>query len=258
MKERKQSSTSYPMTFLLVSSTDHVTPVTGITPTVTISKDGASFASPSGTVSEIGNGWYKLAGNATDRNTLGTLLLHATGTGADPADDRYVIVPWDPFDGAAMGLTNLDTNVASRSTFAGGAVASVTAAVTVGTNNDKSGYSLSVTPPTAVQVRQEIDANSTQLAAIVTKTTNLPADPASQATVLAAIPSAATIAAAVGSLVIEGSYSLINVLRGIASACLGKSTNGGLTYRDTADTKDRITATTDGAGNRTGVSLNLS
>lgn len=44
----------------------------------------------------------------------------------------------------ATNLDNLDAAVSSRSTFAGGAVASVTAAVTVGTNNDKTGYSLNL------------------------------------------------------------------------------------------------------------------
>ena len=42
----------------------------------------------------------------------------------------------------------LDAAVSSRSTYAGGAVASVTAAVTVGTNNDKTGYSISGTKNT--------------------------------------------------------------------------------------------------------------
>jgi hypothetical protein len=41
-----------------------------------------------------------------------------------------------------MLKTNLDATVSSRSTYAGTAVASVTAAVTVGTNNDKTGYAL--------------------------------------------------------------------------------------------------------------------
>lgn len=40
-------------------------------------------------------------------------------------------------------VTNIDAAISSRSTYAGGAVASVTAAVTVGTNNDKTGYALS-------------------------------------------------------------------------------------------------------------------
>jgi hypothetical protein len=39
-------------------------------------------------------------------------------------------------------LTNLDAQVSTRSTYAGGAVASVAAPVTVGTNNDKAGYGL--------------------------------------------------------------------------------------------------------------------
>ena len=107
MKDRQQSTTSYPMCFLMVSSTDHVTPVTGLSPTVTISKNGAAFGSPSGVVSEIGSGWYALAGNATDRNTLGDLLIHATGAGADPVDDRYSIVAYDPYDSVRMGLSAL-------------------------------------------------------------------------------------------------------------------------------------------------------
>jgi hypothetical protein len=113
MKERLQNSTSYPTCFLMVSSTDHVTPVTGLSPTVVISKNGGAFAPPSGAVSEIGNGWYTLAGNATDRDTLGELLIHATGTGADPVDDRYMITAYDPFDSVRLGLTALPNAAAN-------------------------------------------------------------------------------------------------------------------------------------------------
>ena len=125
----KQNQTAQPLVFLLVSSTDHLSGLTGASPTVTLSKNGGSFAAPSGTVSEIGNGWYKVAGNATDSNALGPLLLHATATGADPTDTRYDVVAFDPQAATNLGLTNLDTNIGSRSTFAGGAVASVTSPV---------------------------------------------------------------------------------------------------------------------------------
>ena len=108
MRVRQQSSTSHPVTFLMVDSTDHVTGKTGLTPTVTLSKDGGAFAAAAGAVSEIGNGWYALAGNATDRGTAGDLLIHASAAGADPVDERYLIVPWDPFDGAGLGLTDFD------------------------------------------------------------------------------------------------------------------------------------------------------
>lgn len=53
---------------------------------------------------------------------------------------------------SVVGLTasNLDAAVSSRSTYAGGAVASVTAGVTVSTNNDKTGYGLSAAAVQAV------------------------------------------------------------------------------------------------------------
>jgi len=85
----KQSTTTYPLIFLMVDDTDHVTGKTGLTPTVTISKAGGAFASPAGAVTEIANGWYKVAGNATDNATLGPLILHATGAAADPVDVVY-------------------------------------------------------------------------------------------------------------------------------------------------------------------------
>lgn len=103
----KQSQTAKVIPFLLVLTSDHISPATGLTPTVTLSKNGAAFASPSGAVTEIANGWYKIAGNATDTGTLGSLLLHATGTGADPTDDRHEVVAYDPDDSVRLGLTAL-------------------------------------------------------------------------------------------------------------------------------------------------------
>ena len=82
----KQSQTAQPLLFLMVDSTDHISPKTGLTCTVTLSKNGSAFASPAGAVTEIANGWYKVAGNATDTSALGPLILHATGTGAAPGD----------------------------------------------------------------------------------------------------------------------------------------------------------------------------
>ena len=110
----KQSTSSRAIPFFMVSSTDHIAGKTGITPSVTISKNGGTFAAPAGAVSEVANGWYKIAGNATDSNTVGAFLVHATGTGADPFDITHEVVVCD-----------IDS-----------------ATVTVGTNNDKTGYSL--------------------------------------------------------------------------------------------------------------------
>lgn len=133
--ELAQNQNTLCLPFFLVSSADHITGLTGATPAVTVSKNGGTFAAPAGAVSEVGNGWYKVAGNATDCDTLGGLALHVTGSGADPYDDMFVVIaspagdPWvQPLPGSyASGTagyivgTNLDATVSSRSTLAAGA-----------------------------------------------------------------------------------------------------------------------------------------
>jgi hypothetical protein len=104
-----KSSTESPLVFLMLESADHITPLTGASPTVVISKDGGAFASPSGAVSEIGDGWYKVAANATDTGTLGPLLLHATATNGDPSDTVMNVVAYDPQSAANLGLTGVPT-----------------------------------------------------------------------------------------------------------------------------------------------------
>lgn len=103
----KQSSTAYPLVFLMIDSADHVSAKTGLSPTVTISKAGAAFGSPAGAVTEIANGWYKVAGNATDTATLGSLILHASAGGADPTDIIYEVVAHDVQDAVHLGLSSL-------------------------------------------------------------------------------------------------------------------------------------------------------
>lgn len=76
----------YTRTFFMVLAADHVTGATGKTVTVTISKAGGAFASPTGTVAEIGNGWYRIVLNATDTDTAGDLVFHCTATACDATD----------------------------------------------------------------------------------------------------------------------------------------------------------------------------
>lgn len=61
---------------------------------------------------------------------------------SEPPTPPTVVQIRQEMDSNSTKLANLDATVSSRSTYAGGAVASVTAAVTVGTNNDKTGYAL--------------------------------------------------------------------------------------------------------------------
>jgi len=61
--------------------------------------------------------------------------------------------------------------------------------------------------------------------------------------------------------VLEGSLTLRNALKLVYAACVGKSSGGGtatIKFRDSGDGKDRITATVDVDGNRTGVTVDVS
>jgi hypothetical protein len=93
---------------------------------------------------------HNLAGNNIAVGEL-RLEMHAGDDGPVFPTQAGGIDPWASIlpgsypagsAGAVVG-TNLDTKISSRSTYSGGAVASVTAPVTVGLNNDKIGYSLS-------------------------------------------------------------------------------------------------------------------
>jgi hypothetical protein len=110
----QQGDTAHPIDVLLTSSTDHITGLTGATPTVTRSKSGGAFAAITGTVAEVGNGVYKITPAAGDVDTLGELALHVTAAGADPADLLRQVVAFNPYAVANLGLTDLDAAVSSR------------------------------------------------------------------------------------------------------------------------------------------------
>lgn len=122
----------------------------------------------------------------------------------------------------------------------------------------------------------------TQLAAIDTKTTNLPTDPADQSLVIAAtdaimtrlgapagasvsadiaaLPTAAENATAVMGSTVEGTFDLTESARLWNAAAAGKASGLATTtavFRDLADTKDRITATVDADGNRSAVTRDV-
>ena len=85
MRNLRVSTAANIMVFM-TDSTDHVSGKTALSLTITASKDGASFASISPTVTERGDGWYNLALTSSHTDTPGDLALHITGTGADPTD----------------------------------------------------------------------------------------------------------------------------------------------------------------------------
>lgn len=71
---------------LLINAADHISGMTGLTPAVSISKNGGAFATITPATTDRGNGWYNLALTALHTDTLGDLVLHVVGTGSDPTD----------------------------------------------------------------------------------------------------------------------------------------------------------------------------
>lgn len=86
------SGTTPTIVFLLVSSTDDKTAVTGVTPTVTISKAGGAFAACSNSPAEISAGFYKIALTAGETGSAGALAILATATGADAWRDIHQVI----------------------------------------------------------------------------------------------------------------------------------------------------------------------
>lgn len=68
--------------FLMLDSTDHVTPKTGLTITSQVSIDGGAFGNTANSATEIGSGIYKINLANTDTNGT-TLMFKFNSTGAD-------------------------------------------------------------------------------------------------------------------------------------------------------------------------------
>lgn len=219
------------------------------TPTVTIAKDGTDLGySP--TVTNVATGLYKVQIDATTGNgfaagqRFSAYAVATVGsiTGRDGIGEFEVlsvdlntgVASVTGSVGSVTGLTasNLDATVSSRSTYAGGAVASVTAAVTVGTNNDKTGYALTAAYDAAKTAAQTGDAMALTSAAVD----------------------------AIWDDAVDGAITGRQLMRGFASALMAKLSGAALNapvFRDINDTKNRISATTDASGNRTAVTLDL-
>jgi len=112
-----KGQTSKKVMILMVDSTDHVTPKTGLSPTVTKSKNGAAFGALSGSVAEVANGWYAITVAAGDVDTSGIVVFHAEAAGADKADVMVEIADTDLFLGGAGVWEELTASHVTQGTF---------------------------------------------------------------------------------------------------------------------------------------------
>lgn len=262
----QQNQTAQPLIFMMVDDTDHLTGKTGLTPTVTISKNGGSFASPAGAVTEVGSGWYKIAGNATDADTLGKLVIHAAATGADDSDTVYQVVAFDPATAYAVPGDEMDLVDAPNAT----AVTAIQSGLA--TSSEVSGVPAAVWTETTRELTA-IDATiisgniSGTVGGIDSVTFPVNFD-------LLAIDANGVVDATLGSTEHDDiAAALLDLTDGVESGVtvrqslrLSNSAGGGklsgaatssIVIRDVNDTKDRVTATVDADGNRSAVTLDL-
>lgn len=246
----KQSSTAYPLVFLMIDSSDHISPKTGLSPTVTISKAGGSFATPAGAVSEIGSGWYKVAGNATDTATLGPLLLHATASGADPVDALYEVVAVDP-QSTAFGLTNLDAAISTRLATSG-----YTAPL------DASGTRTALGMASAnLDTQLGTLATASALSSVASSVSTIGTVVTSTGVVVASGSKTGYTLASTGldAVIVETGLTAKQALQYMSAACFGVISGAGtgtVVIKAGANSgTTRITAATDSSGNRTSVTL---
>jgi hypothetical protein len=113
VRDLKQSTATNVMLFV-ADSADPSAGKTGLTLTVTASKDGGAFASISPTQTERGNGWYNLALTTAHTDTFGDLVVRATATGAIPAERGFVVVAFDAADAVRLGLSSLPNATAGN------------------------------------------------------------------------------------------------------------------------------------------------
>lgn len=178
--------------------------------------------------------------------------------------------------------TNIDTLITRLTAARAGYIDKLNVTGDIANSDDAATYKADVS---SVSTSAEIVALDLLIDAIKAKTDNLPVDPADQSSVEAAITATesaldlkisdvladtgTTIPAQISALnnmsvsdiiagITDGTYDLQEMIRIIFSFAAGKSTGGGtntISFRNSADDKNRISATVDETGNRTAILL---
>lgn len=203
----------------LVANTDHTSGLTGQTGTgylsrLDVSAGTVTKAATTNNISEVDSanspGLYKLQLTSTETGTAGFGDVYYKSANSDPANTHFQIIPGNPFDGTRFGLTALpnaaaaasgglptvDANNAVKVQSGTGAnqISLSSGLVTVGTNNDKTGYTAStVSDKTGYSLSATQTFNLTgsitgSLSGSVGSVTAAPSDSSGVTTLLTRIP----------------------------------------------------------------------
>lgn len=105
MPERIPQSVARRVSLKVFLSSDHISPATGKTVAVVISKNGGAFGNPSAgatNATEISNGWYYVDLSTTDTGTAGPLIVRGTATSCDDSEQLFFVA--DPHNAGFDGV----------------------------------------------------------------------------------------------------------------------------------------------------------
>lgn len=207
-------STAYDLMIFMADSSDHVTGKTGLTLTITASKQGGNFSGISPTVTERANGWYEVALTSSHTDTLGDLCLHITGTAADPTDVAAQVIAVDFADAVRGGMTALPNAAANAS--GGLAILDGNGDIVAGITGDVLG--------------RIIGGGSTAFSAAGVWAVNGAAEDA-----LATANSLSNVNSAIGGFSGSGNNTILGVLKAIASKAAATPSDIGGTFDPATD-----------------------
>lgn len=241
--------------------------LTGITVLCQRSIDGGSLNACTGTIVEDGQGMYHLVASAADMNgnNIG-FIFYESGSGDFPIAVNVVTAEgsgiWD-VDAAshtATGSTGAALGVSAGAILPNTIAAAIwnyltSAMATSGSIGVLLKTQLDVVLSSRLSEADYTGAANGDIAAIKAKTDNLPGSPAATSD----IPAVSAIADGLldRTAGVETGFTPRQALRIILAALAGKlagAATSSVVIRDTADSKNRISATVDPDGNRTAVS----
>ena len=147
IKQSEATAARRRIPILFVSSTDGFSPVAPTSPAAYLSINGATWVASTNAVvvatlaaGQSAAGVYYLELTAAELANLGWITVNVQATNARQYNAHIQVAAYDPYDVVRIGLTSIP-NVAQGNV---GALptGSATGQVTVATNNDKTGYSL--------------------------------------------------------------------------------------------------------------------
>jgi len=228
IKQSEATATRRRIYFQCVDATDGMTPETGEAGgQPQFSTNGGAWGNTTNVLVAIGNGRYYTELTAAEIGTPAVIeSRYKSVNTAEAFGTTAQIVSFDPNDAADLGLSKLDVDVSSRN---------------------------ATTPPSVIEIRDEMDTNSVDLNNILADTDELQTN---QGNWLTATGFSTHSAADILDGIIEGALTLRETMRITLAVLAGKSSGGGtasIHFRDKVDAKDRVVATVDTDGNRTSI-----